>query len=148
MRIRQGFIQVVFLRASAGISVAWGHLRDLDALCFLRPSSGLCWILHPLKCCQQRWFDRAQCLLVVSASARAGLQQLLPQSWAVLHCPAQSFIFVTVGGTGMGDAIKEIPASHLNLVKLFWGSDPRELLICSQKEISFCLLKPPLSQGR
>lgn len=79
-------------------------------------------------CCQQRWFDRAEFLLVVSGSHGAGL---LPQAWAVLDCPPQCFILVTLGG--MGNAIKGIPASHLNLVKLFWRSDPGELIVCSEK---------------
>lgn len=124
------------------------HPRDLGALCFLSPG-----LSGSSTCCQQRWFDRAQSLLALSGSHKAGQQQLLPQSWAVLDCPSQCFILVTVGGTGMGNAIKEIPASHLNLVKLFWRSCPGELIVHSEvclpalpKEISFYLLKHPMSQ--
>lgn len=53
----------------------------------------------------------------------------------------------------MGSAIKEIPASHLNLAKLSWRSNLGELIVCSEKvyllalskEISFCLVKHPMS---
>lgn len=81
------------------------------------------------------------------------LQQLLSQSWAVWDCPSQCFILIAVGGMGMGSAIKEIPASHLNLAKLSWRSNLGELIVCGEKvcllalskEISFCLIKPPMS---
>lgn len=53
----------------------------------------------------------------------------------------------------MGSAIKEIPASHLNLAKLSWRSNLRKLIVCSEKvcllalskEICFCLVKHPMS---
>lgn len=127
-----------------------GGIRGTWVLCaFSDPVLGSAGSSTLSTCCQQRWFDKVECLLVVSGSHRAGL---LPQAWAVLDCPPQCFILVTLGG--MGNAIKGIPASHLNLVKLFWRSSPRELIICSEKvclpafpqEISFCLLKHPRSQ--
>lgn len=53
----------------------------------------------------------------------------------------------------MGGAIKGIPASHLNLTRLSWGSSLVELIVHSEKaqllalskEISSCLIKHPIS---
>lgn len=53
----------------------------------------------------------------------------------------------------MGGAIKGIPASHLNLTRLSWGSSLVELIAHSEKaqllalskEISSCLIKHPIS---
>lgn len=81
----------------------------------------------------------------------AWYRQLLSQAWAVLDCPSQCFTLIAVGGMRMGSAIKEIPASYLNLAKLSWRSNLGELIVCSEKicllalskEISFCLIKHP-----
>lgn len=55
------------------------------------------------------------------------LQQLPSKSWAELDCPSQCFTLITASGIGMRSAVKEIPASHLNLAKLSWRSNLGEL---------------------
>lgn len=141
---------MVFLLANAGISLQWVASQGLGCT---EPQLWALLAPPPSHRAASKGGLAELSAQVVSDSNRAGLQQLLPQSWAVLHCPSQRFILVTGGGRGMGNAIKGIPASHPNLVKLFWRSNPGELIVCSEvclpalpKEISFCLLKHRMSQ--